>query len=168
MSYTIDTIPHLRCQQCEFFDIKADQEGHESKCKRIDHKKVKFFKNPFSSYHCGECHCPCSDFQPAHPEYADFREWVDMEDAWPVFRDAWGYEIRNYLTFHVNGDYDTDYLVPFDLFYDGGMIEDGILKADYKQTAVRDKVQYGVQLYKIKKEKISGVVLDTGEVLYEL
>lgn len=165
MSYTVDTVPHLRCGQCKCFDIRADQDGHESSCKRIDHKKVQFFKSPFKSYHCGEWHIPCSDFEPMHPEYADFRDWEGMEDAWPVFRDAWAKNAPSMLTFHVNKNYDVDYLVPFERYYDGNMIKDGVLMAEYKQTCVKDKVDLGVQLYKIRKEKINGVVIETGEEL---
>jgi len=56
-------------------------------------------------------------------------------------------------------------LVPFDLFFDGGMIENGILKATIRRTQKKDKVDLGVQLYKLVREPIGGVVIATGEVL---
>lgn len=60
--------------------------------------------------------------------------------------------------------YSVDYIVPFEFFFYGGMIEGNILNAIQKRTTVRDKVSHGVQLYKIKEEDIFGVNIDTGEV----
>ena len=74
--YTIEDCPHFMCQDCKYFKINADIE--ESLCKRIDHKKVRFHKNPFSSYHCGEHHIICRDFEPKHPEYADFKKIINI------------------------------------------------------------------------------------------
>ena len=164
--YTPDTIPNLRCRDCKHFSIRADRE-EESPCKRIDHKKVQFFKSPFSSYFCGESHLPCSDFEPRFPERADWRDWTTMDEAWPVFIEAWvPYKtLPKHLAFHVLKDYAIDYLVPFELFYHGGLIKDGILLAEYKRLAVKDKIDLRVQLYKVRIERIGGVVIDTGEEL---
>lgn len=158
--YTRYTCPHLYCGDCKYFGRN---------CKRVDHKTVKFYKPCFSSYHNGEHHIPCKEFEPAHPEYAAYRDqWNGIEDIWPVYRDTWlKGQNMDHIAFHINDDFNTDYYVPFDLFYNGGMIEDGVLKATVKQTTVRDKVDLGVQLYKLKKEKIAGVDLSTGTVITE-
>lgn len=149
--------PHLYCRYCK----------HPDGCRRVDHKTVKMHKSPFSSYHGGESHIPCKDFNLGYPEYADFKgKWQGIEDIWPVYVDAWlGSREPETLTFHLGDDFNTDYKVPFRLFFEGGMIEDGILKATVKQTTVRDRVDLGVQLYKLKQEPIGGVVIGTGEVL---
>ena len=85
--YTIEDCPHFMCQDCKYFKINADRE--ESLCKRIDHKKVKFYKSPFSSYHCGEHHIICHDFEPKHPEYADFQNWNGIDDYLNTFIESW-------------------------------------------------------------------------------
>ena len=157
--YTVFSVPHLYCGDCKF---------RGRNCKRVDHEKVKFYKPCFQSYHGGEHHIPCRDFEPMFPQHADYRDkWQGIEDAWPVYLDAWCENGKppKLLAFHLGDDFNTDYLVPFELFFDGGMIEDGVLKAEYKRTTVRDKVDLGVQLYKQKLEKIGGVVIDTGQTL---
>lgn len=160
--YTIEDCPHFMCQDCKYFKINADRE--ESLCKRIDHKKVRFHKNPFSSYHCGEHHIICRDFEPKHPEYADFKTWEGVDDYWNTYIESWhNGKTPKTLTFHVGGDYSIDYIVPFELFFYGGMIEGNILNAIQKRTTARDKVSHGVQLYKIKEEDILGVNIETGE-----
>lgn len=153
--YHVYDCPNMQCRYCR------------RPCRRIDHNKVKMHKSPFASYHGGENHIPCRDFELAFPEYADFRDkWNGIEDIWPVFVDAWlGGKEPEYLLFHLGDDFNTDYRVPFDLFFNGGMIEDGILKATERWTTVRDKILLGVQLYKLKKEEIGGVVIETGEIL---
>ena len=155
--YTFATCPHIGCGACKYAGRG---------CKRVDHKTVKFYKNPFSSYHgAGTHHIPCHDFEPAHPEYADYRGlWNGLDDMWPVYVDTWlGGRTPKYQTFHLGDNFNDDYEVPFELFFYGGMIEDGILKADHKKYVVRDKVDLGVQLYKIKTENISGVRIETVE-----
>ena len=162
--YDIEDCPHFMCQDCKYFKVNADKE--ESLCKRIDHKKVRFHKSPFSSYHCGEHHIICRDFEPKRPEYADFKTWEGVDDYWNTYIKSWhnGKTPRE-ICFHVGGDYSIDYYVPFGLFFCGGMIENGILKANRRWTTVRDKVSHGVQLYMNKKEEIRGVNIETGEVL---
>ena len=163
MSYTIEDCPHFMCRDCKYFKVNADRE--ESLCKRIDHKKVKFYKSPFSSYHCGEHHIICHDFEPKHPEYADFQNWNGIDDYLNTFIESWhNGKVQLNVTFHVGDDYSIDYIVPFDLFFYGGMIEDNVLKATKKRTIVRDRISHGVQLYKIKEEDIFCVNIDTGEV----
>jgi F0F1-type ATP synthase delta subunit len=41
------------------------------------------------------------------------------------------------------------------------------LKATGKRYVVRDKVEFGVQLYKIKTEKIQGVNIETGDEIVD-
>lgn len=156
--YTVFTVPHLYCGDCKY---------NGRNCKRVDHDGVKFHKSPFQSYHGGEHHIPCRDFEPRFPHYAMYRDlWQGFNDCWPVYVDAWlGCREPKELTFHLGDDFDTDYAVPFNLFFYGGMIKDGVLMATEKRTTVRDKVDLGVQLYKIKRTPIGGVVIKTGECL---
>lgn len=57
------------------------------------------------------------------------------------------------------GDTSVRYHVPLRKFIDGTMIVDGVLQAVEKTYYKRDKVEYGVQLYKIIHEKIDGVLI---------
>lgn len=155
--YTFATCPHLYCRDCKFFGVN---------CKRVDHRGVKFHKPPFSSYFHGENSIPCHDFEPSNPGWASYRDWKSLDDIWPVYVDTWlGGRIPKYQTFHLGEDFTYDYEVPFDLFFHGGMIEEGVLRAVHKKYYVRDKVDLGVQLYKIKTEEIGGVVIETGKTL---
>lgn len=156
--YTFATCPHLYCRDCKFFG---------EKCKRVDHKGVKFHKSPIVSYHYGEYSIPCHDFEPAHPDYADFKDWNGIDDIWPVFVDTWLQgKTPEYVIFHLGDDFDNDYEVPFDLFFNGGMIKDGVLMAAKKMYYVFPETNdSGKLLFKIVAEKIDGVVIATGEVL---
>lgn len=161
--YTVDTCPHVGCGDCAYFKVNADLDGVESTCKRIDHKKVKFAIPWFKCYDCGmnSLHIPCGDFIPAHPEYADFREWTNFSDFWKVYVETWlPYKNENItLPFTINGDTSVRYHVPLSKFIDGTMIVDGVLQAVEKTYCKRDKVECGVQLYKIIHKKIDGVLI---------
>ena len=152
MAYTIDTIPKINCGHCKYF-------GKE--CKRIDHDKVKFYKPSFASYHDGEHHFPCYDFEPRNLNWADYKDWTGMDEAWPLYLDAWRDGIQPIATmFHVNDNFDVAYMVDFKLFFYGGMIDNGVLKADSKKFYKKCKGGFGYQLV---QQEINGVLIDSGE-----
>lgn len=156
--YTIDTCPNLSCIHCKLFNIHADQPQVESKCKRIDHKKVKFAVPWFKSYDCGRDHIICSDFIPAHPEYADLKEWTCFDDFWKMYVEAWlPYKnTKMYIGFTIGNDTRIRYRVPLMQFISGSMIQNGVLKAEQKVYCVMKK--YGEHvLYQLKYEEIEGV-----------
>lgn len=164
--YTVDTCPHVMCQHCLYYNIRADLESEQSTCKRIDHKRVKFADPWFASYTCGQYHLPCCDFTPKHPEYADFKGWTGFTDFWPVFVKAWlPYENENItLPFILNGNKEVRYYVPLRRFLYGTMISGGILHAVEKTYYKRGKVEHGVQLYDLIHEQIGGVKINTDVV----
>lgn len=155
MAYTVLTVPNINCGHCKYF-------GND--CKRVDHDRVKFYKPSFASYNDGEHHFPCHDFEPRNPKWADYKDWEGIDDAWPVYLKAWrnGKEPKATM-FHVHDNYDVAYVVPFELFFYGGMIEDGVLKANEKKFYERGDIRLGVQLYRLVEEKINGVMLRDGE-----
>lgn len=56
---------YWNCDDCKYCNPRADQDGIESPCKRLDHKKYSFAKAVFYSYDCGQRNgCICSDFEP--------------------------------------------------------------------------------------------------------
>lgn len=60
-----DAWPCLRCGDCVFFNVRADMDGVESQCKRLDHKKYRFAVPWFKSYDCGQfTGTVCRDFVP--------------------------------------------------------------------------------------------------------
>lgn len=61
----IDEYYHWNCDSCKYCNPKADIDGVESPCKRLDHKHYSFAKATFYSYDCGYRNgCKCSDFEP--------------------------------------------------------------------------------------------------------
>lgn len=83
-----------------------------------------------------------------------------MENAFPVYVEAWLSKIPDRVAFTLGGNTSVDYLVPFDLFYRGGMMKDGVLLADRARYLKRDKVSHGIQLYKIVEKEINGINLE--------
>lgn len=56
----------IGCGSCKYCDPRADLDGVESRCKRIDHKHIQFAKPWFKSYDCGQrSSIMCGDFEPA-------------------------------------------------------------------------------------------------------
>lgn len=165
--YTIDDCPHVGCRDCKYYKVNADLKSVESTCKRIDHKRIKFVDRPLCAYDCGAFHTPCNDFIPANPEYADFKEWTNFEDFWPVYVKAWlPYEdVDTQVYFTLNGDDDIRYGVPLLSFVDNTMISDGVLHAIDKAYFRRGYADHGIHLYELVHEPINGVVIDTGECL---
>ena len=105
----------------------------------------------------------CADFIPAHPEYADFKEWTCFEDYWEVYVKAWlPYEdTGTYLSFTLGSNTSVRYEVPLMLFINGEMIQDGILKATkrkYYARCIRSKNPLGLKLI---TEQIDGVDIRT-------
>lgn len=159
--YTIDTCPHCYCGDCAYFKGNAHMAGVESTCKRIDHKTVKFAVPWFKSYDCGQRdHIPCGDFVPAHPEYADFKEWTNFSDFWQIYVKAWlPYENEDItVPFTIYGDTSVRYHVPLVKYIDGTMIVDGVLQATEKEYYKR--IKDNSFPFKLIHETIDGVLLN--------
>lgn len=139
-------VEHYRCRDCRY---------RNEKCKRIDHKTIKFAKPWFKSYD-GDNHIVCSDFKPAlYMKYAN-EHWTCFEEYWKGFVEQWlpyGDTSKNvYFTLH--DDTSIRYGVPMMDFVNGTMIENGVLKAVEKMYYKRTKEGFG---YKLIREPISGV-----------
>lgn len=159
--YSVDDCPHFMCHDCKFWKVNADLKPNQSTCKRIDHKRVKFWRPFFASYDCGRNHMICADFEPAHPEYADFKnQWEGFDDYWRSYQKAWltSPEKRG-IAFYINDDHNVMYCTTLDTFLYGPVVKDGMLQAFEKCYSKRDKVDHGVQLYKIIREPVDGVRL---------
>lgn len=124
----------IRCRHCKYWKADADRDGVESSCKRIDHKLVKCAKPWFKSYHCGEQHEICRDFDPdpkRSPRTAElwpgFDRYIDLKtdagDMKEPLRPVW---------FCLNNDFGVRYGVDYWDFVDGTMIKDGCLMCKKK------------------------------------
>lgn len=157
--YNDEDCPHFMCGDCKYFKVDADRS--ESLCKRIDHKTVKFWRPYFASYDCGQHHMICADFEPKHPEYADFKDkWEGFEDYWAAYKEAWLPSGTSTVPFYINDDHSAMYRVPLETFLYGPVVKDGVLQAISKTTSGKAKQSNGVQLYGLHREPIDGVRVD--------
>lgn len=146
--YTLNTVPHLGCKDCLF---------SEKSCKRIGGTTLDFAR-PWFSCERGATgfHYPCRDFQPKHPTWGSLKEWTTFDDFWNLYEQAWLTDVdRRWSIFIINGNKDTRYYVPHDLFMNGTMIENGVLKADRKGYFKRTKDGYTYIMEEIKGVKIN-------------
>lgn len=143
--YTIDTCPHLGCKDCLY-----DGEN----CKRIGGTSLEFARPWFASQPSG-LHTPCNSFEPKHPDYADLKEWINFEDFWEIYKDAWLSGTKE-CAFTINGDKSIRYYVPLESFIDGTMIKNGRLLATHKCYYKQTREGFG---YKLVTEEIDGVEL---------
>jgi len=120
---------HKVCNMCRHYDSKADLPGHESQCKRLDHKHLRFWKPWFKSY---DCNGPvCSDFTPAERCLFLYRHWKPEFNLPP--------EDDEKVALVVDGDREIMWHVrALDFFYGDHINEDGSLcwtdKVYYKQS----------------------------------
>lgn len=98
----------LRCGECTFFRVNADCEGVVSKCKRIDHKKIRFAVPWFKSYDCGQFNSNvCRDFEPA-------KRCKYLYDNWSGFDEYYGgISDKETIEFTLNGDTTVRYKIKY-------------------------------------------------------
>ena len=139
--YNADDCPNIQCKDCMFF---------KNNCKRCDGVKVQFAFPCFSSGFHGH-HFIFKDFEPMHPEYADFQKWTCFEDFWEVYQDVW-FTNPQYVSFTLNGDLSVRYCVKVDDFINGTMYNaNGSLKAFQKMYYKQTRSGFG---YKLVREPL--------------
>lgn len=133
------------CGDCKYFRINADR--NESLCKRIDHKKIKFYMPWFASYDCGQTmHIVCSDFEPVEWHMYACKTWTCFEDYWRQYKETW-------LPY---GDIGTT--LGFMDFINGTMVKNGVLKA-VERMYFKHNVNCTTN-YELIHEKINGVKIE--------
>ncbi len=141
-----DNIGRITCRDCQFFSVRADLDGEESRCKRLDHKKIKFYKPWFKSYYCGETNPQiCRDFSP-NGFYKYLKEnWTDFDD--------WVGEIpeNQCIALVLNDDFSIMYHVRYKDFANNTFLDaDGNLKwvnrLYYKQRKKSERFPTGYEL----------------------
>ena len=61
--------------------------------------------------------------------------------------------------YNINDNHDVMYRTTLNTFLYGPIVKDGVLQAVEKCYSKRDKIDRGVQLYKIIREQVDGVQL---------
>lgn len=120
-----DAFPVLYCRTCIYFSAKADFPNNISRCKRLDHKKLKFAKPYFKSYDCGMFNARiCRDYHP------NFNLIPALAKYWTCTDDYVGYiPSANTVDLVQDSNFDVRYAVPYADFYNGTHInKDGSLK----------------------------------------
>ncbi len=110
-----DEFSCITCGMCKHFKVRADIDGEDSNCKRLDHKKVRFHEPWFKSYDCGQFGQKiCGDFNP------DFSSAPALEKLW-LGIDAYVGEIpdKELIGLRLKRDPDKIYRVKYKEFYDG-------------------------------------------------
>ena len=124
----------LMCGDCKHFSVSADRQ--ESKCKRIDHKTIKFAIPWFQLYDCGEFKCSiCNDFVPQERCVWLHKNWTKVED----FINVPTLNNSDTVALTLNNDTSLCYYVSsYDWFYGSFLNKDGTLrwlkKCYYRQS----------------------------------
>lgn len=146
-----DNIGRITCIDCQYYNANADLDRVESTCKRLDHKRIKFYKPWFMSYHCGEQNTKiCRDFIP-NGVYKYLKEhWTDFND--------WIGEIseRETVALVLDDDFSVMYCVRYKDFAESTFLdEDGNLewveKVSCKRRKVSEKNPIGYELVHEKR-----------------
>lgn len=130
-----DERERYHCRMCKHYNCRADMESVQSTCKRIDHKKVQFYRPWFKSYDCSYG-VICSDFE---PKYAK-EHWDGFENYWNSYKKYWNTRTEtDNAAFFLDGNTNIGYKVKLTDFVFGTMYnDDGTLKAYekfyYKQS----------------------------------
>jgi hypothetical protein len=157
-----DEAPNLTCGSCKYFLVNADMDSVQSKCKRIDHKKIKFAVPWFKSYDCGQnAGCICSDYEPAKWCKYTYEHWTNFDDYWKLYVEQWlPYSNTNTTkSFTLHNNTDINYKVPLLDYVYGNMIDGNKLKAIEKEYYKQDRNPKGYG-YRLIHEKIDGVEIE--------
>lgn len=119
-----DEFNYIGCGLCKHFRVRADLDGVASTCKRLDHKKVRFYAPWFVCYACGDQYdYLCNDFEPAFDRAPALKSlWTGVDDYVGSIPDS----ARIPLT--LKRDPENIYYVRASDFYDGSFIQDGNLR----------------------------------------
>jgi hypothetical protein len=151
---------HYKCSDCRFCNIC----NYKCPCdKRIDHQKIRFALPWFKSYQ-GDEFPACKEFQPNEWQRWDYKYWRGWEDYFERYKkEHFGYykgdipekQIeKTLLWFVLNGNKKIRYGVKYMDWVNGTLMEGNKLKTVKKMYCKKDKIDLGIQLYKIVYEDI--------------
>lgn len=127
----------IECGECKWFTSSADidYKGAESRCKRLDHKHLRFAKKIFSGYDCGYWDTnTCSDFEPHKGALWLYENWDKVKAQIIPYSD------RQVILLNVDGNTDVRYAIKATEFYNNTFRnEDGSLRWLYKYYTVPRK-----------------------------
>lgn len=127
-----DEREHYFCGDCKYFNVRADMDGVQSTCKRINHKTIQFYRPWFKSYDCGQhSGTVCCEFEPSERNVYAKEHWDGFENYWNSYKKYWNTRTdSDGCSFFLDGNTDVGYRVKLTDFVFGTMYnEDGTLKA---------------------------------------
>ena len=145
----------LECGECKWFNVRADMEGVESTCKRLDHKHLRFAKKIFKSYDCGQFDTnTCADFKP------DEKKVPWLYNHWDKVKEQIiPYKSNHAVSLNIDGDTSVKWAVKAIEFYDGTFLNpDGSLRWVYKYYSVPCRTS--PSKYKTLYEFPNGITLE--------
>lgn len=155
-----DAWPCLQCGQCQHFKVRAEMEGVESSCKRLDHKHIRFAVPWFKSYDCGQHGgAVCDDFTPREDCKYLYEHWTGFYDYWGPVSDT------DLLGLVLDGETSVRWYVRYKDFVEGTFLDDAgnlkwVKKMYYKQC--KKTPRYPTD-YKLMVELPDGTVHVNGE-----
>jgi len=120
------------CGSCKYFNIRSDMDNVISSCKRIDHKRVQFYRPWFKSYDCNQFSgTVCSDFEPADWCIYAKKHWNGFDNYWKSYKKYWNPNAEtDSISFFLDKNTDVGYKVKLtDFVFNTMYNEDGSLKA---------------------------------------
>ena len=131
-----DEMCHWNCDNCKYCNPKADIDGVDSTCKRLDHKHFSFAKAVFYSYDCGQRNgFVCGDFEPNEWEKWLYEHWNPdfLNERRKRLTDA------DVVRLCIDHNWDVRYEVKAIDFFDNNFIDENwnlkwIRKGYYKQS----------------------------------
>ena len=148
-----DECYHVGCGSCKPFNCRAELEGVESTCRRLDHKHLRFAVPWFKSYDFGQQSAiMCADFEPSE----NFK-YLDEHWTSPIDYAANGDEnrIRGKVYLCIDGDQSVRYAVSMhDFWFNTFRNDDGSLKWVEKMYYKRSRSsQTGYELVREQKKE---------------
>lgn len=127
VEFVRDECSFVGCGSCKFFNVRADQDGVESTCKRLDHKRLKFYRDDNVGYYCGQgSSVMCRDFEPSETSKWLRKHWPGTDEYVGSIPDGLFVDLRI-------GNDPVRYRVSLKEFYDGTFIKDGKIRCYGKE-----------------------------------
>ena len=157
-TYGRDT--RVGCGNCKHWKSLISDSNKCSTCKRIDGRKIKFYK-PWFSESPDPIHIPCKDFEPLKSNKHLCKNWVDFDTYFNTYLFYWNPNLSKHyetatIKFEIAGYDDYRFLVRTKDFIEGNLWRpDGkfntIGRISYSQSS-DSPVGYGA-----KFEKLDGI-----------
>lgn len=119
--------PNLRCRDCIFCETEL--------CRRVNYRSLDFYHRAFASATSSrEWQYVCRDFQMAPYMVRERDEWPGFDSWQAIWVRQWlDGHLPKLMWFHVNGNSNVDYGVPYDTYVEGHHIQGNLLMATVRR-----------------------------------